>query len=388
MLDPEGGALKMRGVWLAMVAIGLAHSAWAQQPSPVPNSPPAPAHSISEKLPLFVKNHCETHRDPGNQLICGDPELTAASEKLSAAIAERLDRLADRRVAIEENAEWIRSRNLSCGILGRNPVRFEDIDAVKACLLLETEERNAILRDPNFDCLATNTAAGALICSEPSLAEAESDLNGLVRGLIGKLKDNEAQDASAEYARWVRNRDRSCRLAGKDNVPLDELSSSEDCLERELKEMTAGMLAAKGDPRRVFLRHVPASRPNADAVDLCITQIHTANACSDFLRVRRVYELDTQVSDQSAQVTAGVEMVVLSPFAACSPVASNCTGTCWDLRTGKPSPPQPGNRDSFAVTHRIRIEKSFAFQKDENGRWRCNSTALQPIASGTEYSGP
>jgi uncharacterized protein YecT (DUF1311 family) len=373
----------MRVIWLAVAVIqlGLVHSAWAQDSS-------AAAHSLSEKLPLFARNHCEAHKNPANQLFCGDGDLAASADKLGAAIQERLNRLADRRVAIEENAEWIRERNASCGIFAGTAVRYENFETIKACLLVENEERMAILRDPNFDCLAANTAAGALICSEPQLADAESELNGLARGLIGKLKDDEARDASAEYARWIRDRDRNCRLAGKDNVPLAELSSSEDCLESRMKEMTAGMIAANGDPRRVFLRHLASSRANADAVDLCVAQIHAANGCGDFLLVKRVYETDNQVNDQGALVTAGVEMVVLSPFAACSPVASSCTGTCWDLRAGKPGPSQPGNRDSFAVTQRVRIEKSFSFQKTENGRWRCASTALSPVAFGAAFSGP
>src|SRR5262249_28487700 len=190
------GACRMRAVWPAVVAmlLGLAHPAWAQGTASSPN----PAHSIGEKLPLFAKNNCGTHRDPANQLFCGDPGLAASADKLSAAIQERLNRLADRRVAIEENAEWIKGRNASCGIFGRNPVRVEDFERVKACLLLENEERIAILRDPNFDCLAANTAAGSLICSEPELAEDESELNSLVRVLIGKLGGDEARDASAE----------------------------------------------------------------------------------------------------------------------------------------------------------------------------------------------
>jgi uncharacterized protein YecT (DUF1311 family) len=370
----------MRAVWLVAVAIqlGLAHPAPAQEP-----------HPISEKLPLFAKNHCETHRDPANQMICGDPDLDAAGGKLGEAIQERLNRLADRRVAIEDNAQWVKDRNRSCGIFGRTALRLDDFERVKACLLLETEERTAILRDPNFDCLAANSAAGALICSEPMLELGETELNVLVRALIGKLKDDDAQEAFAEYARWIRDRDRKCNLAGKDNVPLTELPpSSEDCLENWLKEMTAGMTASRNDPKHVFGRHLNASRPNADAVDLCVSQIHEQNSCGDFLRVRRVYELDNQVADQSALVTAGIEMVVLSPFAVCSPIASNCTGTCWDLRNGKAGPAPPNSRDSFAVTHRVRIEKAFSLQKTDNGRWRCSATTLQPVASGTAYSGP
>jgi uncharacterized protein YecT (DUF1311 family) len=370
----------MRAGWLVAVAIlfGLAHPALAQD-----------ASAINDKLPLFAKNHCETHRDPANQMICGDPVLNAAGDKLGVAIQERLNRLADRRVAIEDNAQWIRDRNRSCGIFGRTAVRLDDFERVKACLLLETEERTAMLRYPNFDCLAANSAAGALICSEPTLELGETELNVLVRALIGKLRDDEAQEAFAEFARWIRDRDRKCNLAGKDNVPLSELpQSSEDCLETWLKEMTAGMTAAKNDPKRVFGRRIPASRPNADAVDLCVSQIHAQNTCGDFLRVRRVYELDNAVADQGALVTAGIEMVVLSPFAVCSPIASNCTGTCWDIKTGKAGPAAPNSRDSLAVTARVRIEKSFSFQKTDNGRWRCSVTALQPVASGVTYSAP
>jgi uncharacterized protein YecT (DUF1311 family) len=372
----------MRAIWLAVVAVqlGLAHPLLAQDS-------PAGGRSISEKLPLFAKNHCEIHKDPANQLFCADPELIAAGEKLAAAIQERLSRLPDRLLAVEENAEWIRNRNQSCGIFGHEPIRFENIEPVTACLLTETEERTDILRDPNFDCLAVNTAAGALICSEPALAEAESELNALVRGLIGKLKDDEARDATAEYARWIRDRDRRCRLADKDNVPLSELTSTQDCLQNYMTEMTAGMLAAKGDPRRVFLRTLAASRPDANAVDLCITRIHATNSCGDFMRVKRVNEVDNQLADQSALVTAGVEMVVLAPFAGCSPVASSCTGTCWDLRTGKPGQPQSGSRDSFVVTQRIRIEKAFTFKKTENGRWACDASTLPPVASGIALGG-
>lgn len=371
----------MRAIWLAAVAVqlGFAPPLFVQNPSDT-------NLAIREKLPLFAKNHCETHKSPANQLFCADPELIAAGAKLAAAIQERLNRLPDRLPAIEENAQWIRDRNLSCGIFGNDPIHSENIEPVVACLSRETEERIAILRDPNFDCLAASTTASTLICSDPVLAEAESQLSGLVRKLIDKLKDDEAREAAAEYARWIRDRDRRCKLAGNDNVPLAELSSSQDCLENYLKEMTAGMLAAKGDPKRVFLRDLAASRPNVDAVDLCVTRIHTANACDNFLRVRRVFDADTQVTDQSALVTAEIEMVVLAPFAVCSPVASNCTGTCWDIRAGKPGPSQPGNRDSFGVTQRIRIEKSFTFQKTENGRWRCDLTALKPVVSGTAFT--
>jgi hypothetical protein len=204
------------------------------------------------------------------------------------------------------------------------------------------------------------------------------ELNGHVLALIARLKENDAKDAFAEYGRWTRERDRKCDLAGKDNAPLSELSSSENCLAGYLSQKTAEIVAAKGDPARVFGRHLPSPTPNADAVDLCVSQIHAANSCEDFLRVSHVFEIDSEVADQSALVTAEVEMIVLSPFAACSPVASSCTGTCWDLTSGK-AKPSPGSRDSFGVAHRLTIEKTFAFQKTGSGSWLCNSTALPPV---------
>ena len=337
--------------------------------------------SISEVLPLFNKNHCETIRDPAEQLFCGDPELAAAAVKLSSATQDRQDRIPDRRHAIEENVQWIADRNLSCGIFEQEAVRFEDVEPVAACLLKETEERIAILRDPNFDCLATNTTAGALICSDPSLAVPQMELNGHVLALIAKLQENEAKDAFAEYARWTRERDRKCNLVGKENVPLHELSSSERCLSDYLGEKTAEVVAVKGDPKRLFGQHLPSPTPNADAVDLCVSQIHAANTCENFLRISRVFEIDSEVAEQSALVTAEVEMVVLSPFTVCSAVASSCTGTCWDLKSGKANP-APASRDSFGVAHRLRIEKAFAFQKTDGGNWRCNATALQPVDFG------
>jgi uncharacterized protein YecT (DUF1311 family) len=367
----------MRAILLAIVAIqvGWMHAACAQTASD-------PGRPISEMLPLFDKNHCADVKNPADQLFCGDPELNDAAAKLSGAIQNRLDRIPDRLHAIEENAEWIKNRNSSCGIFGRQSVPSQDVKSVSVCLLKETEERIAILTDPNFDCLATNTTAGTLICSDPSLALAEAELNDHVLGLIAKLKENEAKDAFVEYARWTRARDRKCALIGKDNVPLQELSSSEACLAEYMSQKTAEMIAAKGDPKRVFGKHLPSPSPDADAVDLCVAQIHAANTCEDFLRVSRVLQIDTEVSEREALVIAEVEMVVLSPFAVCSPVASSCTGACWDLKAGK-AKTSLANRESFPVAHRLRIEKSFTFQKTDGGGWRCATAALPPIDIGT-----
>ncbi len=367
----------MRAIALAVAAIqfGLAHFAFAQGPAVPPDRP------IVESLPLFAKNRCAETRNPADQVFCADPELNRAGDKLNVAIQGRLNRLSDRRLAIAENAEWIRARNSSCGIFGGQNISNRDFPSVRQCLLNETDERITMLDDPNFDCLAANTAAGSLICSDPSLVIADTELNNQALTLIAKLKEDDAKEAYAEYARWIRARDRKCDLAGKENVPLEELpAAAQDCLAEYMTAKTAEIVAAKGDPKRVFGRGLPAPAPNADAVDSCVGQIHAANACRDFLMVSRVAQIDSNVTDQSASVLAQVEMVVLSPFAVCSPIASDCTGSCWDSRTGQ-AKPSPGNRDSFAVARRLRIEKSFEFKKADGG-WRCSSAALSPVSAG------
>lgn len=372
----------MRGMVLAVVAslIGLAHPA-------VADDSPDSARPIRDALPLFGANHCEVLRDLTEQLFCGDRDLNAAAVKLTAAIQDRLNRLANRRLAIAENAEWVRERNSSCGTFGRRSLAYRDVATVKACLLKETEERIEILSDPNFDCLAANTTAGTLICDDPTLALARTELNNLAVGLIVKLKEDDAREAFAEYERWSRDRDRQCNLVGKDNVPLEELSSSAGCLADYISKKTAEIEAAKGDPRKVFGRPLGSRLPDADAVDLCVAQIHAANACENFLSVSRVFEIDSEVAQQSALVTAEVEMIVLSPFSVCSSVASGCTGTCWDPKSGRPKP-TPGSRDSWSVSSRMRIEKAFTFQKTDGGSWRCDTKSLQPVTSGITVGGP
>ena len=216
------------------------------------------------------------------------------------------------------------------------------------------------------------------------MANAKTELNSQVLALIAKLKGDEAKAAFAEYARWSRERDRKCGLADKDNVPLDELSSAEGCLAEYLSRKTAEIIAANGDPKRIFGRSRFSPEPNADAVDLCVAQIHSANTCEDFLSVNRVFQLDADLSEQEALVTAEVEMIVLAPFAVCSPIASGCTGTCWDLKAGKAGKPnrRQGTKEaenSFSVAYRLRVEKSFALSEARQRR-----LALQPPSAAPD----
>ena len=99
-----------------------------------------------------------------------------------------------------------------------------------------------------------------------------------------------------------------------------------------------------------------------------------------------MFEIDSEVTEQSALVTAEIEMIVLSPFALCSPVASSCTGMCWNDKPGQAKPSWV-TREGFSVARKLRIEKAFAFQKIDSN-WRCNTPALQPVDFGVAVSGP
>ena len=170
-------------------------------------------------------------------------------------------------------------------------------------------------------------------------------------------------------------------------MPLDELSSSEACLADYINRKTAEIDRGQGRSEAGVRPRMTSRRtPDADAVDLCVAQIHSANTCGDFLRVSRIIQIDTEVSAEQALVTAEVEMKVLSPFAVCSPIASSCTGTCWDLRSGQ-AKSAPGSRESLPVAHRLRIEKSFAFQKTER-RLALQHAVLQPIELGVALRRP
>lgn len=371
----------MRSIKLAFLFL-LLHLGWTV---------PALAQSASPMagmLPLFTKNNCANLRETADQLFCGDPDLNAVTPRLNAAVEARLSRIVDRRQAVAENVEWITNRNASCGIFGTQPIQPAAFQAVKACLLKATRDRIAILADANFDCLAANSTASLVICAEPQLADADRELNSQVLALVGKLREDEAKGALAEFARWTRTRDRLCELDDKDNVPLNELESAEPCLSDMIVQKTAEAVAAKGDPRKFFGKSMLSPAPDADSVDLCIGRIQSVNTCENFLRVSRVIQLDVETSAQDAIVTAAVEMRVLTPFAVCSPIASNCTGTCWDLQARKPRPMLVGSRESISVGYRLTIEKSFAFQKTKDGSWRCGTDTLRPVEFGTAQRGP
>jgi hypothetical protein len=49
-----------------------------------------------------------------------------------------------------------------------------------------------------------------------------------------------------------------------------------------------------------------AGSPDADAFDFCVAQIHSANACEDFVSVSRVIEIDSEVATRKReQLLAG-----------------------------------------------------------------------------------
>src|SRR5258708_12143816 len=100
-------------------------------------STPETDRSLRDALPLFEKNRCADVKDPAGQLFCGDPDLQDAGARLNVAVQDRVDRLADRRMAIEENGEWIKGRSLSCGIFEHPGLRSHHIPSTQPCPLTE-----------------------------------------------------------------------------------------------------------------------------------------------------------------------------------------------------------------------------------------------------------
>jgi len=96
----------MRIICLILVAIQFAFGDFAfAQDSREPN------HSISEKLPLFAENHCAERKNRQPVVLRRSRAQRDWRQTCQRDPQERLNRLADRRIAIEENAEWIRDRS-------------------------------------------------------------------------------------------------------------------------------------------------------------------------------------------------------------------------------------------------------------------------------------
>ena len=96
--------------------------------------------SISDKLPLFAKNHCETHRDPANQIVLRRPRSLRRRRKAGVrdpGTAEPPCRSPrrDRGQRAMDQGPQSELRHF------RAPRSADDFDRRQACLLMETEER-------------------------------------------------------------------------------------------------------------------------------------------------------------------------------------------------------------------------------------------------------
>jgi len=106
----------------------------------------------------------------------------------------RLDRIPNRHLASQKRGMIINAIQAAV-FLEHKASGTGDFKSVKICLLKETEERIAILSDPNFDCLATNTTAGCSFAAIPRW-RLQTELNSHVLGLITKLNGGRSQGRS------------------------------------------------------------------------------------------------------------------------------------------------------------------------------------------------
>jgi hypothetical protein len=132
-----------------------------------------------------------------------------------------------------------------------------------------------------------------------------------------------------------------------------------------------------------------SSSPDVSAVRQCMGLFYPSTCGS--VSIIDVRQVDRRITGTDATVIAEVDFRVGKPFAGCSPVAVNCTGTCWDMDPTKvrstpdatlammPLPPPNAQQNNWFIAGQgLRIRKRFEFQKFESG-WRCTNKAMGPL---------
>lgn len=106
---------------------------------------------------------CAKATTPDERLICGSPDLSRVDGELDRAYRSARDRMgeADRKQLISAQREWIRRRNLDCGITRTTQVTDANRSGFEKCLERQYLDRIVILSQPfPGDQPPAQTAAG------------------------------------------------------------------------------------------------------------------------------------------------------------------------------------------------------------------------------------
>lgn len=118
---------------------------------------------------------------------------------------------------------------------------------------------------------------------------------------------------------------------------------------------------------------------DASAVRNWIGGIQRNYGCAPWVSIEDVRINDKSVVNSAATVIVEIDLKVLKSFDGESVIASNCTGTYWDMDPGKVHTLQTAFGSSFFVGQELGVRKVLEFQKFDSG-WRCLMPSLQPLA--------
>ena len=201
--------------------------------------------------PLFDSSRCAIFSGTADRLL--SMQINRLSAKLASAVQGRLDRVPNRRCRdqkpqfeLHHLQKWFSAQDIH--LHQQRPVA-RGSGSISWTI-------------PNFDCLSSNNAAGRSKNQQPGCRPAEQ----------------------VERSRWT------AALADKDNVPLDELRNAVTLARRppklpRPKAMPSGCCSARCSPL-----------PDADAINLCVAQMHAANGCEGFLGRRGWQNLFQEVA--------------------------------------------------------------------------------------------
>lgn len=118
---------------------------------------------------------------------------------------------------------------------------------------------------PSFNCATAKSASARLICSDAELSNADGALGKAFQGAIGILEGKEKASKVQEQVKWIRERNTRCQLDGKNDMPVEELRSSKQCL---LEAINARVNEYVGAPAPAIV----ADRPTTSKSDAVGTQ--------------------------------------------------------------------------------------------------------------------
>jgi uncharacterized protein YecT (DUF1311 family) len=95
---------------------------------------------------------------------------------------------------------------------------------------------------PSFDCSKARTAPARLICADGELARLDGELGTAFQNRKAQLSPADASALVADELAWIRDRNASCDLVGKNDAAIDVLATSKPCLANAIQQRIASLV--------------------------------------------------------------------------------------------------------------------------------------------------